>query len=188
MDPGQSAKKNTEKERVTSTLGGLEHQKLPHLILQVLIAIGIEGDVLPNHPGWFRKQFPQERCQFNLSETVLCSGITALDFHYNLRRTEFTEELLSGLRLLIPNVQLHMLRCFALKQILCKSTKAYGGIKLHIIEHYPDCIEQFGPPQLFDMIRYDHLHISLAKDVFKQTSKRFKNMSKAMLNKVSIIH
>lgn len=116
----------------------------------------------------------------------MTAGIVMIDLYYNLRRTEFNEDILTQLRVGISNAQFHTLRLFSLKQILYNTHKSYGGIKLHMIEHYPECIALYGPPHVYDMIRYDHLHIEYAKDTFKKTSRRYTACTREMLNKASL--
>lgn len=155
-------------------------------MLQVLIAIGVNDDVLPNSKEWWIRHLPDERVRYNISECVITAGVLALDIHYNLRRGEFSDMQLRGLSHMIENLQFHILRMFGVKQLLLSSDKPYGGIKLHMMTHYPKCIAYYGPPHIFDMIRYDHLHITLTKQPFTQTSKRYSHISKSLMEKVSM--
>lgn len=180
----------------TSSLGGLSQQKYPHLIMQLLLCISIKrnGGVLPIGKQWCRK-FVQPHAEtrgvrmpeFCVSETVLTSGYVLLDLHFNLKRTVFSNTHLQQLNDIIVNAQFHTLRLYALKQILLGSTKKYAGIKMHALTHMPGCIALYGPPFVFDMVKYDHMHIRYVKQKFRQTSRRYCELSEKMLQKVGSI-
>lgn len=178
----------------TSSLGGLSQQKYPHLITQLLLCIGIKksGGVLPVGKKWCRKFLSSNGNggssrlpDFCISEAVLTSGYVLLDLHFNLKRTVFSNTQLQQLNDVIVNAQFHTLRLYALKQILLGSTKKYSGIKMHALTHMPGCIALYGPPYIFDMVKYDHMHIQYVKQKFRQTSRRYSDLLEKMLLKVN---
>lgn len=174
----------------TSSLGGLSQQKYPHLILQLLLAIGIKGDILPTGTTWCRRHINWNSMNESVkpmcvTEVVLTAGFALLDLHFNLKRTCFSNTDLQELDDVIVNSQFHILRMYGLRQLLLQSTKQYTGIKMHVTSHFPSCIALYGPPFMFDMVRFDHLHIISAKEKFKSTSRRYSAVAEYMLSKVT---
>lgn len=185
-------KDNKAQENTTSGLGGIEHQKLPHLILQVLFAICSANDgVLPKSREWlsentackapttgnFQASQPARRSEqwpggICIESCVLRAGFAVLDLHYTLRRGAFTVKMLEDLREVIASAQFHMLRMHTLKQTLLGSNKPYQGIKYHLLQHYPECIALYGPTSSFDMIHFEHAHRKFAKQAYARTSRR----------------
>lgn len=180
--------KGSSENHTTSSLGGLSQQKYPHLILQMLLTIGIRGDILPNESSWTKKYLRDVKdMHFSVSETVLTSAIVLLDLYFILRKPYFSERNLVQLSDSICNVQFHMLRLWSLKQFVHNTRKRYSGIKLHILTHLPQCIAYYGPPYLFDMVKFDHLHVKYAKNRFRETGGRHVQVGLQMIKKVSHI-
>lgn len=180
--------KGSSENHTTSSLGGLSQQKYPHLILQIFLTIGIKGDILPNESSWTKKFLKNaDNIEFSICETVLTTALVLLDLYFILRKPYFSEANLSQLADTVCNVQFHMLRLWSVKQFVHNTRKKYSGIKLHILSHLPQCIAYFGPPYVFDMVKFDHLHVKYAKNRFKETGGRHINLGIQMIKKVNYI-
>jgi len=162
-------------------------QKMPHLALQLLLAIGIKGDIVPKDHRWVSKKFAVD---FALcpTELIISAGYSILNLHFNLRRHEFSIPMLNTLAEQIESLQIHMQRLFWLKQLLLDVLKPCGSRKLHYIEHYPEAILNFGPPTYYDMTRFERAHAEIVKPVFRKTSRRFREIQRAMLDHLKKIH
>lgn len=180
-------------EQATSGLGGIEHQKLPHLILQVLFAIDSASDgVLPRNRDWLSEQMEksnargpantQRKWSICVESCVVRAGFAVLDLHYTLRRAAFTRTMCEELKEVVASAQFHMLRMHTLKQVLVGSNKQYQGIKYHLLQHFPECIAQFGPTSSFDMIHFEHAHCKYAKQAYPRTSRRKSSFHGEMYN------
>ena len=66
----------------TSGLGGMRFQDMPSMILQMLLSIGVLGDVLPT--DYIDSELG------NLLECSLVAGFKLLDLYYNLSRREIS--------------------------------------------------------------------------------------------------
>lgn len=175
------------RKKTTSSLGGLKHQKLPSLILQIILSISTSGDIIPVGLEWPSKHIDQKLWSCNnlcVTEIVISAGVAILDFHYTLRKEAFRSSELPNLRHITANLQIHVLRMFSLKQVLLNSTATYGAIKLHLIEHYPDTIREYGRPSNYDMVAYEFSHKEFAKNIFRKTSGRVLNSVQDMAAKV----
>lgn len=147
----------------TGGLGGVDHQFIPNLLLQILLCIGTTGDILPNLSKWNtdfnnKLKFPIQDIG-NITEIVHSSGFLVFDLYKTLERSHFSFSQIMYLQQTVKTLQVHMHRLFALKQLLCNSNKPYKGIKLHIIKHIIDGIVLYGCPHVFDMIRFDVFYL-----------------------------
>jgi hypothetical protein len=66
----------------TSGLGGMRFQDMPSMILQMMLSIGVLGDVLPTDYN--------DSTLGNLLECSLVAGFKLLDLYYNLSRREIS--------------------------------------------------------------------------------------------------
>ena len=142
----------------TGGLGGIDHQFIPTLVLQLVMCIGTKGDIVPNTTAWNNKfsktlQFSIQNIG-NITEIIYSSGFLVFDFYKTLQRSVFSLTQIRHLQQTVKTLQVHMHRLFSLKQRMCNSNKPYKGIKLHIIKHMINGIMLFGSPFVFDMIRY----------------------------------
>jgi len=158
----------SSKETSTSGLGGIDHQYIPSLVLQLLLAIGFDGDILPNTKNWESAKYPKLKKFGSLTDVVVSAGFIVLDLFYTLSRKEFTLGQLQELKELISTAQTHLHRLFTVKQLLIGSKKPYGGIKLHMLYHFVVAILYFGSPKVFDMIRFEKKHRVAAKIPFQK--------------------
>jgi len=161
--------------------------KILHLVLQLLLSIGTNGDIIPKDRRWVLKKL---NVDFDLcpTELVLTAGYSILNLHFNLRRHVFSIDDLNTLGTQIESLQIHVQRLFWLKQLLLGELKPSGSRKLHYIEHYPETILNFGPTVYYDMTRFERAHAEIIKPVFRQTSRRFREIQHAMLEHLKKIH
>jgi hypothetical protein len=142
------------KDVSTSGLGGIDHQFVPCLVEQMLLCIGVSGEIIPHTKNWNGRvtQGPVYLLG-SITDAIFTSGFMALDLFLTLSRTEFTLDQLSQLNSMIRTLQVHFMRLFSLKQALIGSTKPYSGIKIHMLLHFSDCTIYWGAPKVYDMIR-----------------------------------
>jgi hypothetical protein len=146
------------KDSSTGGLGGIDHQFIPSLLLQMLMCLGTKGDILPNTTKWNSKFGIKLAFGLgnigNITEIVYSSGFLVFDFFKSMQRSDYSITQIRDLQQIVKTLQVHMHRLYSLKQRLCNSNKPYRGIKLHIIKHVVDGILLYGVPDVFDMIRY----------------------------------
>ena len=149
--------------------------------------------MLPTDPEWWAKEGNVTRTSLwavSIHSSVVRAGFAVLDLHYNLRREAFSASLLKGLEESVSNVQVHMLRMFAIKQLLAASDasqvgdKLYAGIKEHMLQHFPRSINLYGPTIAFDMIQFERAQIKYAKQPYRKTSGRHSGVNDAMMRQV----
>ena len=104
----------------TSGLGGLNHQEIPSLILQILLCIGTNEDILPDNYVLSGLG--------NVKSAIMRSGYKALNHFFNLRRTSYTREQLLHLQEQGQSVHYDFLLLWRIKCTLLKTTSNYGGI------------------------------------------------------------
>ena len=110
----------------TSGLGGINHQQIPSLVLQMLLCIGYNGDIIPNNI------FINDIIG-NVDELVITVGYKALNYFFNLRRTTFLKRDLIVLSQQAESLHTDMLKLYRAKQIILKKEGNYGG-KFYIIK------------------------------------------------------
>ena len=104
----------------TSGLGGINHQQIPSLVLQMLICIGYNGEIIPNDV------FINDVIG-NLVELVITVGYKALNYFFNLRRTTFLKSDLIVLSKHAESLHTDILKLYRAKQILLQKEMNYGG-------------------------------------------------------------
>ena len=113
----------------TSGLGGINHQQIPSLVLQMLICIGYNGEIIPNH-------VIINDIIGNLVELIITVGYKALNYFFNLRRTTFLKSDLIVLSQQAESLHTDMLKLFRAKQIILKKRGNYGGKYFIYISYY----------------------------------------------------
>jgi len=138
------------------SLGGLDHQYVPSLVIQMILCIGTTGDLLPNKQNWIPKSGNYIKFNHlgNITEIVMSCGYMVLDLYLALQREEYSLDQLRTLFEMCRTAQVHLHCLYMLKQFLCNSTKPYCGIKVHMLGHFPTCIWLYGMAKIFDMIRF----------------------------------
>ena len=104
----------------TSGLGGLDHQEVPSMVLQLLLCIGTNNDIIPDD-----YELPKLG---NVKMVVMRSGYKAMNHFFNLRRTSFTEEELIKLDEQGQSVHYDFILLFRMKCILLENSSNYGGL------------------------------------------------------------
>jgi hypothetical protein len=145
----------SSKDVSTSGLGGIDHQFVPSMVEQMLLCIGVGGEIVPNTKNWNGRVLRGAIYSLgSVTDAVFTSGFMALDLFYTLSRSEFSLRQLKQLGSMIKTLQVHFMRLFSMKQALLNSSKPYSGIKIHMLIHFVDCILYWGAPKVWDMIRY----------------------------------
>lgn len=145
----------SSKEVSTSGLGGIDHQFVPSMVEQMLLCIGVGGEIVPHTKNWNGRVLRGPIYALgSVTDAVFTSGFMALDLFHTLSRSEFSLRQLKQLESMIKTLQVHFMRLFSMKQALLNSSKPYSGIKIHMLIHFVDCILYWGAPKVWDMIRY----------------------------------
>lgn len=150
-----AAAKQKKKDTAPSSMGFLDQQRTPALVLQILIILSNSEALPAPHLG-----------------IVLRAGFCVMDLHLTLKRPSFRRDAIAELTDAIHSHQLHLLRMFCLKQILLRTRKPLRSTKFHLVAHMPRMIELFGPTQYFDMRQYEASHIPYAKRIYAISSRR----------------
>src|SRR3546814_10788373 len=88
-----------------------------------------------------------------------------MELFLELSRAEFTESALVQLdELLIPKAITALYRIFRIRQALNHENAEFGGIKLHLILHFPMFIRMYGAPRNWDSSSFESAHKELVKD------------------------
>ena len=185
----------------SSGLGGMRFQDMASLVLQMMLSIGILGDIIPNNYN--------DNALGNLLEVIQISGFKLLDLYFNLSRDKIDKTLhlpalseackgelkfgyiytciythiyvLIYIYMFIGTVYYMLLQhCF--RQKLLGDHRKKDGIKWHMILHMPFYINYFGPSHLWDMVRYEKAHGGV-KETFTNTSQRFGTANMEILRK-----
>ena len=143
------------RDKSTIGLGGLDHQYVPSLFLQMFLCIGGTGDLLPTNRSWKpnRGEYKPFNHLGNITEIVHSSGYILFDIHKAFERGEYSVDQILDLHEMVKTAQIHFHRLYNLKQCLCNSNIPYKGTKLHSLLHLVEGILENGAPKVFDMIR-----------------------------------
>lgn len=151
------AASRSKKEQATQGLGGLEAQKIPMLVLQMICCLLSDmprDTLLPDNPAWMMRYCPwirPEKC-FSILDVVVKSGVTLLDLHHNLRRTSWQTSTILDLHNTIITTQFYFNLLWECKQSLLRARGSYSGWKPHMLSHLVEDILRFGPVQMYTMI------------------------------------
>jgi hypothetical protein len=93
------------KDVSTSGLGGIDHQFVPCLVEQMVLCIGVGGEILPNTKNW------NGRCTRgpiyalgSITDAVFTSGFMVLDLFFTLSRSEFSLNQLHQLKSMVKTL------------------------------------------------------------------------------------
>lgn len=153
---GQSASR-LKKQQATQGLGSVEAQKIPMLVMQMLCCLVSDTrneTILPNGSTWMAEHCPWikfDKC-FPILSTIVKSGVTLLDLHYNLRRASWRTLGIKDLQNTINTTQFYFNLMWECKQTLLRSRAEYTGWKPHMLSHLVEDILNYGPVQQYTMI------------------------------------
>jgi hypothetical protein len=95
----------SSKDVSTSGLGGIDHQFVPCLVEQMVLCIGVGGEIVPNTKNWNgRVTSGAVYALGSITDAVFTSGFMALDLFFTLSRSEFSLPQLEQLRSMINDV------------------------------------------------------------------------------------
>lgn len=57
-------------------------------------------------------------------------------------------------------------------------------IKPHMVGHFPEALRWYGPAKGFDMVQYEHAHVTLVKQGYTTSSRRQSGRGEALFQKV----
>ena len=158
--------------------GGLAGWMLKSMLLQLQISIGFEGIIVPKEKSWCNgKRFSEK---WSISDVLQNAFSSTIEVMFALAKNHASIKDINYLEYLIYLNQAHILRLQRLsKELQCNEagdalpSKAYefGGIKLHMMTHFPYYRYFYGCPSfLFDMELPEHSHLK-TKLAFERTSK-----------------
>ena len=104
-----------------SGLGGLSLQDVPDLVLQILFCVGSEGTVTPQH-----LTLPTISVDPTVVVVLRC-GYRALNYFYNLRRSNVTPTQIAHLTQEVKRLHFDCLLLYRMRQMLLKLKKNYQG-------------------------------------------------------------
>ncbi len=105
----------------TSGLGGLDHQEVPSMVLQILLCIGTNNSIIPN-------DFEIEGLG-NVKKIIMRSGYKAMNHFFNLRRSSYSLDELIKLEDEGQSVHYDFLLLYRLKATMLENNSNYGGKK-----------------------------------------------------------
>lgn len=109
---------NSSKNQAGSAVafGGLDHQQIPTILLQLLCILVSEPSIVPTSYNWCKENGMLQGYRFSISETLINAIVTALDVHYELRREEISSRTIDVLEHVISSTRLHLLRLYSIKE------------------------------------------------------------------------
>ena len=64
-------------------------------------------------------------------------------------------------------------------------TSHFGGVKLHLLNHFPGLIRKYGIPANWDTDHFESAHKRFVKDMYRRGSKRVENIDLQILRTVT---
>ena len=175
--------KTTKKalERGIVTGGHLEAYKIPCLLWQVLLCIGVEGDIIPNNSE-FGRNHELPRHINNVTEVVMKAGAVALECTLLMKCPEMTYRMISECQQLLKSGAVYCNNLFVTNQKLLKSTKTFNGVKLHAeAVHFEEDRKNYGAAIYTDCMSTEHQHVAHGVRNYARTSKRKYSVTSEML-------
>jgi hypothetical protein len=183
--------KNTQSSRdsmASSTMsgGGLEAQRTPDLLFQLLFAVGTQGVIVPKSYV-SNPDRNTEGGRYNPTEVLVTAMVSILDACWTIRLKTVPLDLveLEKIQLIINSANVHLQILFDMKQWLLSSSKWMASIKAHGCEHIPKQMALMGPHLYNDTDQCESSHI-LDKTEHKRNSKRDDCINEEMLQLVSV--
>jgi hypothetical protein len=164
----KKSKNNLEKAVMSS--GNVPAYKLPSLLWQTMLSIGIDGSIVPNITNRYG----------NITQIIMKACCSALELYKVLTATDTTRTKLANLHMLIKSAISHVLDLYDLKQRMLASDKGFQGLKLHYLLHIVILILMFGVMAFLDTNIFEHAHIKDGVESFQRSSKRKRTTNKEM--------
>jgi hypothetical protein len=188
VDPTLKTKKKTTANAMQSI--GLEGWKLPSLLIQILFAIGVDGNLLPNTEDWYLRYVLRNKHQvhidseiaINISKTCISAISAVLEVTFSFSGTSISSEQLKDLELKICNSRVHFEKVSRLlRRVSLLGEDPANIIKSHNPTHYPRQITWVGfDKRAWDCEDGEHQHI-LMKELDRKTSKKCVVESKQLI-------
>ena len=146
-----------------------------------MFAIGVDGAIVNN----FDTEVPGGL--FNINPTLLIQHVSyaAILLYMELRRPVFNDNLIFKMKKDCANLIELVTALFDYKQIVINSNNPLSTTKLHMISHYPQWIEEFGPPIGYDTERWENYLKYCGKKIWRGCRKRKVDITKHLTNKVN---
>ena len=161
--------------------GSLEAYKIPQLLFQLLLCIGVKGKIIPNNQQWC---IDNNITKFNPTAVVLKAGFMALELVLFYKVTSITSLNLQHLQKIILSTQEHVNVLSDLLQALCCTNKFSLSLKPHAICHNFSQVQREGVAGNTDTASQEHSHHETAVVSFNSSSKRLKSRNDQMINHV----
>jgi hypothetical protein len=157
-------------ERAVMSSGNIPAYKLPSLLWQTMLSIGIDGSIVPNTTNRYG----------NITQIIMKACCSALELYKVLTATDTTKTKLVNLHMLIKSSISHVLDLYDLKQRMLSSDKGFQGLKLHYLLHIVILILVFGVMAFLDTNTFEHAHIKDGVEAFQRSSKRMRTTNREM--------
>jgi len=164
--------------------GSLEAYKIPQLLFQLLLCIGVKGTIIPNTQQWCIDNKIGGKVKYNPTAVVLKAGFMVLELVLFYKVTSITTLNLKHLQQLILSTQEHANILQDLLQALCKNNKFSLSLKPHAICHNFAQVQREGVAANTDTASQEHSHHETAVVSFHSSSKRLKSRNNEMINHV----
>jgi hypothetical protein len=156
--------------------GGLEAQRAPDLLFQLLFAIGTQGIIIPNkkigHPA-NKDNFPN-MIYVNPTEVIINCMIAVLEACWCVRLTTVPLDInhIKAIQDVMNTSHTRLQELFTMKQWLLGSDKIFLSGKSHACCHIPRQMCSLGPHVLNDTDQGESAHV-MDKVDYRRTSKRY---------------
>ena len=147
----------------------------------MLIAI---GSILTTSP---LNYFLPTRDKIGLVRDVVLHAIfSTIDLFFSLRAREFTEEGVRNLEEAVLPRSLNALQALlSIRNQLLEIPGKFGGVKFHLLNHYPDFIRRYGSPANWDTDHFESGHKVFVKELYRRSAKRVEHIDLQMLRTVN---
>jgi len=163
-----------------STGPGTTAREMATMLLHLVFSIGIDGKIVGN----IEQPIPNKGYRINPTALIHHVAYQAILIYMELRRPEFSRTLITNLKYDVCRLVESVNALYDYKQFCIGSDKALRTTKLHMMLHYPEWIEEFGPPLGYDTERWENYLKNCGKNIWRGCKQRKSNIEGHLIDKV----
>ena len=181
---------SSNKGRSTGKGGGFRSAHFLPALLQIYFCL---VGILPTNKKFkisrTQRNQPQEVVHLGDVNSVVCEAIKSLlHFYFEVCRDYWNTAILHNFRRLVNSVRKSYYSLWELKQLsIFRDPKdpPLKGLKLHMLDHFPDQIFEFGPADGWDTSSTERFH-KILKAIWRTTSRRYQTEISELMTQIHL--